>query len=373
MVHEEWGPAQWLRVRLGALAFLGFLFYPLAELLSGHRPGGTVALGLLAIAGWTACYVRIIWHATPDPHRLDTPYALVALLLIGAALVPLLGRKWLDGLAFYANALLLLELPRRWWLWTLSGVGIAYAVVASGRGGPVGDVLSTAVQVCLVGGLQAAFFRQIQDSVALRLARAELARLAVDEERLRISRDLHDVLGQELSAMALKSQLSARLVRLDPERAEAEIAEVVRIARHALSEMRATVSGYRDTSLASEVRTASALLGAVGVTATVSGVPVGLPPAVEEAAAWVVREAATNVIRHAKATQCRITVGREPGGLAVEVCDDGVAAAGQLTTFGGTGLAGLTERVAALGGSVSAGPVDGWFTVRALLPAGAAP
>jgi two-component system sensor histidine kinase DesK len=371
-VDDEWGPRQWLRVRLLALVFLGFLGYPVGELLTGHRPAGIVALGLVGLAAWTACYVTVIWVATPDPHRLSAPYPLAGLLLIGAALVPMLGESWLGGLAFYANALLLFELPLRYWLWSLGSVAVAYVTTALALGGPPGEVLNALILICLVGGLQAAFFRQIQDSVALRLARAELARLAVAEERVRIARDLHDVLGQELTAVSLKAQLAARLVRLDPERAEVESGEVERIARQALDSMRATVSGYRDTSLASEVRTASALLGAVGVATTAAEVPAGLPAQVEQAAAWVVREAVTNVVRHAKASHCRIALDREPGRLVVRVGDDGVAAGYAPPLSRGTGLAGLAERVEALGGVLDAGPVDGWFTVRASIPAGGA-
>src|SRR5439155_22176747 len=177
-------------------------------------------------------------------------------------------------LAYYADALLLLVLPRRFWLWALGGVCGAFAVTAVAldyAGG--GSLLAETAAILIVGGLQAAFFGQIQNAVRWRLARADLARLAVAEERLRIARDLHDVLGQRLSAMALKSELAARLVGTDPARAEAEMTEVGEVARGALDEMRATVSGYRGTSLAGETRTAAALLGASGVATTVSAVP----------------------------------------------------------------------------------------------------
>ncbi len=367
---DDWGPKQWLRVRLLALVFLGFLAYPVVDLLTGHRPAGAVAAGLAGLAVWTACYTRLTWVTTVRRHQLATPYSLGVVLVGGAALVPLLGPAWLGALAFFANAALLLELPSRYWLWSLGTVAAGYVAAALALGGPFGDVLNAVLLVSLVGGLQAAFFRQIQDTVALRRARADLARLAVAEERVRIARDLHDVLGQELTAMALKAQLAGRLVRLDPDRAEVESGEVERIARQALDGMRATVSGYRDTSLDSEVRTASALLGALGVATTAAEVPVGLPAPVEEAAAWVVREATTNVVRHAKANRCRIALDHEAGRLVVQVCDDGVAAGYRAPLSPGGGLSGLTERVEALGGVLHAGPVDGWFTVRASIPAG---
>jgi two-component system, NarL family, sensor histidine kinase DesK len=367
---DDWGPKRWLRIRLLCLAFLGFLGYPVAGLLAGHRPAAVVAVGLAGLAAWAACYARLTWVTTVRRHQLATPYSLGVVLLGGAALVPLLGPAWLGALAFFANAALLLELPLRYWFWALGAVAAGYVAAALALGGPAGGVLDAVILISLVGGLQAAFFRQIQDTVALRRARADLARLAVAEERVRIARDLHDVLGQELTAMGLKAQLAARLVRLDPDRAEAESAEVARVARQALDGMRATVSGYRDTSLASEVRTASALLGALGVATVVGEVPAGLPAPVDEAAAWVVREAATNVVRHAKANRCRIALDHEPGRLVVEVRDDGVAAGYRTPPTHGSGLSGLVERVEALGGVLHAGPVDGWFAVRASIPAG---
>jgi two-component system sensor histidine kinase DesK len=101
----------------------------------------------------------------------------------------------------------------------------------------------------------------------------------------------------------------------------------------------------------------------------VSGVPVSLSPAVEEVASWVVREASTNVVKHAHADRCKIVLSRVPGGLSVEVADDGAASAGDEPVRSGNGLSGLAERIAAIDGSFAVGPVDGWFTVRAVIPA----
>jgi two-component system, NarL family, sensor histidine kinase DesK len=401
---DRWGPKQWLRVRLYSLAFLAFLAFPVASLLSGGAPTGKVVLGLVGLAVFVACYVRVVWRSVPVPYDNKTPYALTGALVVGAALVPLFGYGWVVGLAFYANALLLVNVRRRWRILSLFAVTGSFVVVGLALTGDAGEVLGTTVSIVAIGGVQVAFARQVEDAVRLRRARAELARLAVAEERLRISRDLHDVLGQRLAAVALKSELAARLSRSDPERAEAEMTEVSKIAREALDEVRATVAGYRDASLATEVRTAVALLAAASVETTVSGVPVSLSPAVEEVASWVVREASTNVVRHAHADRCRIVLGRVPAGLSVEVADDGVAsgasesgsgscaagAAGSgfagsgfagsgfagsgfagsgFAGSGGHGLAGLAERIAAIDGSFDVGAVDGWFTVRAVIPA----
>lgn len=401
---DRWGPKEWLRVRLYGLAFLAFLAFPVGSLLSGGEPTGKVVLGLLGLAAFVACYARVVWRSVPVPYDNKTPYALTGALLAGVCLIPVLGYSWTIGLAFYANALLLLSARRRWRVPALLTVTGSFVVLGLVLDGHVGEVLGTAVSVVAIGGVQIAFARQVEDGVRLRRARAELARLAVAEERLRISRDLHDVLGQRLAAVALKSELAARLSRSDPERAEVEMTEVSKIAREALDEVRATVAGYRDASLATEVRTAEALLTAASVETTVSGVPVNLSPAVEEVASWVVREASTNVVRHAHADHCRIVLGRVASGLSVEISDDGVASegsgfsgsgslgsgslgsgssgsgslgsgsagsgsAGAGGHAGGHGLAGLAERIAAIEGSFEVGAVDGWFTVRAVIPA----
>jgi two-component system sensor histidine kinase DesK len=366
---DRWGPKDWLRVRLYGLAFLGFLAFPVGSLLSRGVPTGKVALGLVGLAAFVACYARVVWRSVPVPYDNKTPYALTGALVVGVCLIPVLGFNWVVGLAFYANALLLISVRRRWRFVALLTVTGSFVVVGLALTHDPGSVFSTTVSIFAIGGVQIAFARQVEDAIRLRRARAELARLAVAEERLRISRDLHDVLGQRLAAVALKSELAARLSRSDPERAEAEMTEVSKVAREALDEVRATVAGYRDASLASEVRTAVALLTAASVDTTVSGVPVSLSPAVEEVASWVVREASTNVVRHAHAHRCRIVLGRVPSGLSVEVSDDGVGSAGDEPVHSGNGLSGLAERIAGIDGSFDVGAVDGWFTVRAVIPA----
>jgi len=403
---DRWGPRQWMRVRLYGLAFLGFLAFPVVSQLSHGVPTGKGLLGLVGLAVFVACYVRVVWRSVPVPYDNKTPYALTVALVVGAALILVFGYGWAVVLAFYANSLLLINVRRRWRLVALLAVTGSFIVLGFVLNGDAGEVLGTAISIVAIGAFQVAFARQVEDGVRLRRARAELARLAVAEERLRISRDLHDVLGQRLAAVALKSELAARLSRSDPERAEAEMIEVSKVARDALDEVRATVAGYRDVSLATEVRTAVALLTAASVETTVSGVPVSLSPAIEEVASWVVREASTNVVKHARADRCKIVLGRVPGGLSIEVVDDGVGsesgasflgagghgasshgAGGQGASslgagghgagghgaggygVGGHGLVGLAERIAAIDGSFDVGPVDGWFTVRAVIPA----
>lgn len=203
------------------------------------------------------------------------------------------------------------------------------------------------------------------------------AQLAVSEERLRFARDMHDLLGHSLSALAVKSELAGRLVERAPERAVVEMAEVQDLARRALQQVRSAVNGYREVDLATEVGSVREVLRANGTDVTVTGLE-GLEVPVEKAglAAWVVREGGTNVLRHSDATECRIgfSVTREtsagPESLVVEVFNNRVRGPGKADGLSsGNGLSGLSERVAMGGGALSAARTgDHGFLLRAIIP-----
>ncbi|OLC58123.1 MAG: hypothetical protein AUH85_01415 [Chloroflexi bacterium 13_1_40CM_4_68_4] len=201
---------------------------------------------------------------------------------------------------------------------------------------------------------------------ALQQAREEIGRLAVHEERLRFARDLHDLVGRSLSLIALKSELSGRLLGQDPARAASEIRDVEKVARDALREVREAVTGYRQPTLAAELAGARAALDAAGVECCIEQDAGVLSPDVESVLAWTVREGVTNVIRHSRAKRCDIRLKRADGHIALEVVDDGrlVGTEGE-----GSGLRGLAERVRARGGTAEAGPLskDG-FRLRVVVP-----
>ncbi|WP_433699474.1 sensor histidine kinase [Nocardiopsis sp. CA-288880] len=201
------------------------------------------------------------------------------------------------------------------------------------------------------------------------------ARLAVTEERLRFARDMHDLLGHSLSALAVKAELASRLVDRAPARAAAEMEEVHELARKALQQVRTAVSGYREVDLAEEVASVGAVLAANGTAVSVTGLEgLSLPPDRESLAAWVVREGVTNVLRHSDATVCEIAFTRAKDtavgrALVVEVSNDGARDGGERGTSSGSGLAGLSERVSLGGGSLSAARTrGGGFLLRAVLP-----
>ena len=189
----------------------------------------------------------------------------------------------------------------------------------------------------------------------LRLAHDEIEQLAKTAERERIARDLHDVLGHTLSLIAIKSELASRLLTLDPERAAQELEEIQVTARRALAEVRQTVSGYRAQGLEAELQQMTASLAAAGV--TVTGRPARVPrlPAQQEASlTLMLREAVTNIVRHAAARTCTIALVVDADGVLLEIADDGCGVAG----LEGNGLRGMRERVRELGGTitVSCGP-----------------
>ncbi|MBB0230170.1 sensor histidine kinase, partial [Streptomyces calidiresistens] len=214
----------------------------------------------------------------------------------------------------------------------------------------------------------------------LEASRETRARLAVAEERLRFGRDMHDVLGRNLSVIALKSELAAQLARRGADAAVDQMIEVERIARESQREMRAVLRGYRDADLFAELAGARGVLEAAGTECRIEPAdPRRMPElsdAVGAALGWVVREGTTNVLRHAEAARCVIAVrGRRDGTVELEVGNDGVTVRPEGGGDRGSGLRGLRERLAPLGGTLEAGPNgtgDGWRLV-ARVPAGAVP
>lgn len=204
---------------------------------------------------------------------------------------------------------------------------------------------------------------------ALRLSHDEVRRLASLAERERIGRDLHDLLGHTLSMVALKSDLAGRLLARDPAAAHREIGEVSRVAREALSQVRRAVSGIRAAGIAAELASARLLLETDGIAFDYrfeDGLGAGvLPAGVESALAMTVREAATNIQRHARARRAEASFGMEDGDAVLRIVDDGRGGA----IVPGNGLAGMRERIEALSGRLRIAPGErGGTTLEARVP-----
>jgi two-component system sensor histidine kinase DesK len=247
-------------------------------------------------------------------------------------------------------------------------------VLSAYAGGSFADgfdgAVFTAVAALAVFGL-AWFARMAAEQADSRRA---LAERIVARERLRFSRDTHDLLGLSLSAITLKGELVRRLVTADPAQAEAELGELLVMSRRALADVRAITAGSRELCLAEECHSAVSVLRAAGVDVRFDGdVPAHLPPAVATTFATVLRESLTNVVRHSKATWCSFSV-RASGGTAwLRVDNDGVAAGGaaepDARPDGGAGLRNLGYRIGALGGELTAGVHgDGTHRLCATVP-----
>ncbi|MFE4450598.1 sensor histidine kinase [Streptomyces sp. NPDC056796] len=268
-----------------------------------------------------------------------------------------------------------LVLVAPWW-----ASSMVVTVVAAGAGGGValaggsgGFALGTALGMCVTCCFVAISVRLsawcLDVTAKLRDAQGVKTRLAVAEERLRFGRDMHDVLGRNLAVIALKSELAVELAQRGKPTALDQMTEVQHLARASQQEIREVVRGYREADLATELLGAQGVLRAAGIECAVQGDGGGLPAPVRSALGWAVREAATNVLRHGDPQRCAIRLETSPDGVRLTVENDGAAPGDAVAASGGSGLHGLRERLAAVGGSLEAGPSgDGLFHLTAAVP-----
>jgi two-component system sensor histidine kinase DesK len=327
-----------------------------------------VTLGLIALAGFAAGYTWLMWpHPVSQEARARSWFSFLLLGMLGTlALVfsLLYGLAWLWlSIGVSATAGLLLPMRSAFAaivLLTLFPLGFTVAM----HGGIAGvDWWWLIALMLLVRGLGLDMIGVARMGSAIRelhTARRELARLAVIEERERLSRDLHDLLGQTLSMITLKSELAGCLVKEEPERCAQELAEIERVSRQMLREVRKTVAGYRQPTLANELDGARQLLEAAGVEYLIEQTTGDLPLALDTILAWMIREGVTNVIRHSRARQCLIRLVSNQGMAEAMILNDGGLQKDQQDkrTSLGNGLSGLRERVATLGGTMEVGLLD---------------
>lgn len=257
--------------------------------------------------------------------------------VFAAALLPFAVEKERDAVKCLAGLILLAALET--WLLHLSGWFLFYA-------GGLSAVL---------GASNIYFAQRNRMYKKLHMANQEIEHLAKVAERERIARDLHDVLGHTLSVIILKSELAKKLIDRDPERAKAEIADVEQTSRDALAEVRSTIRGYRANSLEAELNQARATLETAGVAVKTDTAAITLTPAQESVVAMVVREAVTNVVRHAQAQNCNLRFVSVNGSCCLEIEDDGRGG----FKAEGNGLRGMRERIEALGGTLERDTTSG--------------
>jgi two-component system, NarL family, sensor histidine kinase DesK len=360
---------RWVLVALHA-PFVAFLAGR-ATFGLGFEPSNTEWLGipLVLIAG--AIQLRHSLAAAEGERPRYWPLTFALLVLIAYAPLPIFGDRWPPIQWFViASSAMLLSRRAGIVIAALSAVGFAAWATANDSNHPP---ITLAWSFCymatilLIGGVSLWGAAQLVRLLGeLRAARAELAELAIGRERLRISRDLHDLLGQSLSAVSLKGDLAIGLVaRHEHERAAAEIESLVDVARSALHDLRDVTHGELPISLRWEIDRATDLLGAIGIDVRTDVEIEELTPAVDELFAWAVREGVTNVLRHSTASICSISTRRREGILRLEIVNDG--ASSPPTT--GHGLSGLSARAAALDGTVRGrASGDGRFRLVVELP-----
>jgi two-component system sensor histidine kinase DesK len=355
----------------------GFTFLPwllmgvgaLSHLVQGKADNPWLAgAGILA---FNSLYIGVVFSAFRPVHRPAWgPYFQLGLL--GAVTYALgigYGGSWLLFFPLFAIAAGTLLRGRGIGVFTLVAAGSA-GWIASVRGDGPWDGVSIGYGTMLSGLVTATLLSLVDAVRQLRETRQELARTAVEKERLRFSRDLHDLLGHTLSVVVVKAEAVRRVLPHDVEAARGQAADIEAVGRQALTEIREAVTGYRQGSLRTELERAVSLLDASGIEAVTRREGPPLPAQTEALLSWVVREGATNAVRHSRASRCEIAVRSAEGRVRLTITDDGrgPVGSGQDST-GGTGLRGLTERLAAAGGRLDHGPDGGrGFRLVAELP-----
>jgi two-component system, NarL family, sensor histidine kinase DesK len=312
-IVSHFSPLKWFYTILGTIAFL-LLYFGLFWV--NNRRALLHAVGMIALGVAYTPYnggadTFFIFAAAVSPFMLEREWDAIRFLLAIEAVILLCWR------GFHQNL---------WYLFFATGL------------------------TALVGVTNLHFAQRMRANKKLLRAQEEIEHLAKVAERERIARDLHDVLGHTLSVIALKSELAGKLIERDPKRAGKEIGEVEQISRQALADVRDAIRGYRAQGLAAELAQAKTTLETAGLAVQCDAAStVQLPAMQESVLALAVREAVTNVVRHAHAKTCRLRIEQQNGSCRLEIQDDGLGCSGGE----GNGLRGMRERVEMLGGTLT--------------------
>lgn len=342
-------------IYVGIPAYLVVVGFSLTDFVRWHSSTvSALTVGLVALFTVVFLWLGLRSPAPGAERRIVGAIAAMGILALAIALLG--STSTLYPIAVAAMAGDSLEGPVALPVILLATAGVAGIDVAHGL--RFVETVSYSVIGLTIGFFTYGANRLSQTNRQLVEAREELAGLAVANERLRFARDLHDLLGHSLTVIRAKSELASRLAPTEPERAAKEMTEVEDLARQALGEVRETVTGYRRPTLLSEIANARAALRAVGIAADLpSPDSLVIPPEVDEALGWVLREAVTNVVRHSGAQRCRVETVGAAGGARLEVTDDGRGTAP--TSGPASGLAGARERLGAVGGTLEVGNAPG--------------
>jgi two-component system, NarL family, sensor histidine kinase DesK len=361
--------------------WLAYLIGPVVNLITRHYTPVERAAGLAIIGAFCLIYVVLVPNWPSSPRYAHA--GLAALAALAAAACILFGGMGAASLwIFVSSAAGLLVTKHGWAVRVVLAVSVCYLIFCYTGHVAMTDFLSNLLPVTFLGIAMIGLRRQVQLTSELHRAREEVAQLAANEERLRLARDMHDLTGQSLSMITLKSELAGRLLgRLpasaDRDRARDEVEQVAAVSRQTLKDIREAISGYRRPTLAVEIITARTALSSAGIAARddadltlLSGT---FDLDTEAALAWCLREAVTNVIRHSAAKTCHISLARRGGAMELQVSDDGhglIADSARPAAAAGSGLRGISERLSAVGGALELRPeAHPGFCLIATVPA----
>jgi len=355
-----------------AVGVLVFLVGPVVAVLGERQPTINELIQFGGLAGFVALY---LWAVPSDiAGRSGSRPARAAFVLALIAIAIVVAQPTVDWtVLFIATGTATGRIrPARSAVTATALTAAVATVMLLGTDAPVIDAIESGFEVLLAGILVLSFSELDRMVAELRVARSGAERAAASEERLRIARDMHDLLGHSLSVIALKAELARRLVDRAPAQAVLELRDVESVARDSLRDVREAVAGFRRVTLDTELAGARMALGAAGVTVDIRTPDAILDEATDGLLGWIVREGTTNVVRHSGARRCSIDIAIADNRATLEIVDDGHgthAAAGSPGAPEGNGLRGIRERVDAAGGRLDAGPAAGrGFRLWASIP-----
>ena len=328
-----WAPYAWL-------VFLAFFYIqPVME----HPSWRSLMTANAIVAVFLVLYFSVFWVRAPFTYLLLVCMAAMGLglaninqgssvfIIFTSSFIP-----WVTGTAKRA-------------LIALSMLVTAIALHVALFHPPPGFWVTSLVVTLGVGLSNIHFADKNRDDHKLRMAQSEIEHLAKVAERERIARDLHDVLGHTLSVIIVKSTLAGKLLEKYPEKARSEIADIEKVSREAMADIRNTLRGYSTYKLSEEIQRAQSTLSCAGVTLQAETAEIKMTPAQESVIALIMREAVTNVVRHSQAKNCKLRLAASNGDCVFEIQDDGRGG----SLLEGNGLRGMRERVEALGGTIT--------------------
>jgi two-component system sensor histidine kinase DesK len=343
-----------------AAVWLFFLIDPIrAGLQSDDRVRGLTGVATTGV--FAAVYMLLWWRMRARAQVFGDPVGesagpggalLLALAALSVLMMVLLGEPGVASLV-YVGVAVVMVLPTRWAAPTVVAIAVTAVLLGllPGWEFEFGAAFGVVAAAIAVFGIRTIINRNAE----LVTAHARNAELAVDNERTRFARDLHDILGHSLTVITIKAELAGRLFDADPERARQEIADLERLSRDALADVRRAVEGYRELTLPGELARARTALEAAQIEARLPNSTDEVPSELRELFAWTVREGVTNVVRHSGARRCEVLLSPD----RAEVRDDGTSP--DAPPVRGSGLTGLQERATALGARLVTTRLDpGW-------------